>query len=128
MCAWLSLPRWICLAKWKMCTSVSVFCIIYMYNLFSSFREFTYQPPIIVRLQTYINDKIRWKVAYFLRKIQTLRVNYSRILRIKNAKFSGYCFRTIIRRFSNLCSFTFEAKLRFLCSVNWKKLSTSHLY
>ena len=32
------------------------------------------------------------KVAYFLRKIQTLRVNSSRILWIKNAKFSGYCF------------------------------------
>ena len=30
------------------------------------------------------------KSAYFLRKIQTLRVNNSRILTIKNAKFSGY--------------------------------------
>ena len=34
------------------------------------------------------------KVAYFLRKIQTLRVNNSRILRIKNTKFSGYYFNT----------------------------------
>ena len=32
------------------------------------------------------------KVAYFLRKIQTLRVNNSRIPRIKNAKFSEYYF------------------------------------
>ena len=32
------------------------------------------------------------KVAYFLRKIQTLRVDNSRILRSKNAKFSGYYF------------------------------------
>ena len=31
-------------------------------------------------------------LAYFLRKIQTLRVNNSRILTIKNAKFSGYYF------------------------------------
>ena len=31
-------------------------------------------------------------IAYFLRKIQTLRVNNSRILSIKNAKFSGYYF------------------------------------
>ena len=30
------------------------------------------------------------KLAYFLRKIQTLRVNNSRILMIKNAKLSGY--------------------------------------
>ena len=32
------------------------------------------------------------KTREFLRKIQTLRVNNSRNLRIKNAKFSGYCF------------------------------------
>ena len=30
--------------------------------------------------------------AYLLRNLQTLRVNNSRILRIKNAKFLGYCF------------------------------------
>ena len=30
--------------------------------------------------------------AYFLRKIKTSRLNNSRILKIKNAKFSGYCF------------------------------------
>ena len=29
---------------------------------------------------------------YFLRKIKTSWVNNSRILRFKNAKFSGYCF------------------------------------
>ena len=32
------------------------------------------------------------KFAYFLRNLQTLRTNNSRIPRIKNAKFSGYCF------------------------------------
>ena len=32
------------------------------------------------------------KLAYFFRNSQTSRVNNSRILRIKNAKFSGYCF------------------------------------
>ena len=31
-------------------------------------------------------------LAYFLRKIQTLRVNNSRILMIENAKLSGYYF------------------------------------
>ena len=32
------------------------------------------------------------KIAYFLRNLQTSRTNNSRILRTKNAKFSGYCF------------------------------------
>ena len=32
------------------------------------------------------------KKAYFLRNLQTSRSNKPRILRIKNAKFSGYCF------------------------------------
>ena len=32
------------------------------------------------------------KLAYFLRKVQTLRMNNSRILTIKNAKFLGYYF------------------------------------
>ena len=32
------------------------------------------------------------KLAYFLGKMQILRVNNSRILTIKNAKFSGYYF------------------------------------
>ena len=43
-------------------------------------------------LQTYRNNRICWKLVYFLRKTQTLRVNNSRILTIKNAKFSGYYF------------------------------------
>ena len=45
-----------------------------------------------VCLQTYRNNRICWKLAYFLREIQTLRVNNSRILTIKNTKFSGYYF------------------------------------
>ena len=32
------------------------------------------------------------KIAYFLKKIQTSREHNSRILKAKNAKFSGYCF------------------------------------
>ena len=43
-----------------------------------------------VCLQIYRNNRIREKVAYFLRKIQTLQANNSRILKIQNAKFSGY--------------------------------------
>ena len=45
-----------------------------------------------VCLQTYRNNRIREKVAYFLRKIQTLLVNNSKILRTKKTKFSGYYF------------------------------------
>ena len=33
-----------------------------------------------------------FKVANFLRKMQTSRVNNSRILRVKNANFQGYYF------------------------------------
>ena len=32
------------------------------------------------------------KLAYFLRNLLSLHVNYLKILTIKNAKFSGYCF------------------------------------
>ena len=45
-----------------------------------------------VYLQTLRNNWICWKFAYFLRNLQTSRANNSRILSIKNAKFSGYCF------------------------------------
>ena len=38
---------------------------------------------------------MRLKVAYFLRKIQNLRVNNSRIFGIKNAKISGYIYRDL---------------------------------
>ena len=43
-------------------------------------------------LQTFRSNRICLKLAYFLRKLQTLRGNNSRIIRIKNAKFSRYCF------------------------------------
>ena len=45
-----------------------------------------------VCLGTLRNNSICQKLAYFLRNFKTSRVNNSRILRIKNAKFSGYCF------------------------------------
>ena len=45
-----------------------------------------------LHLQTCRYNRIRWKVAYFWRKIQTLRVNNSKILRIQNAKFWGHYF------------------------------------
>ena len=42
-----------------------------------------------VCLQTFRNNRICWKLAYFLRNLQTSRVNNPRILSIKDAKFSG---------------------------------------
>ena len=45
-----------------------------------------------VCLQTFRNNRICWKLAYLSRNLQTLRAINSRILRIKNAKFSGHCF------------------------------------
>ena len=48
-----------------------------------------------VCLQAFRNNRICQKLAYFLRNLQTWRVTNSRILRIKNAKFSGNCFYLI---------------------------------
>ena len=42
--------------------------------------------------ETHRNNRICEKVTYFSRKIQVFWVNNSRILRIKNAKLSGYSF------------------------------------
>ena len=43
-------------------------------------------------LQIFRNNRICQKLAYVLRNAQTSRANISRILLIKNAKFSGYYF------------------------------------
>ena len=45
-----------------------------------------------VCLQTYRNNRICSKVAYFLRKAQTSPVKNWKILRIENAKFSEYYY------------------------------------
>ena len=43
-------------------------------------------------LQTFRNNRIRYKLAYFIRNLETSLVNHSKIIWIKNVKFSGYCF------------------------------------
>ena len=54
-------------------------------------------------LQTFRNNRIRQKLSYFLRNLQDSRSHDSKILRIKKAKFSGYCFEhKHIGRLSNL--------------------------
>ena len=45
-----------------------------------------------VCLQTFTNNRICWKLAYFSIILWTWRAHNSRILRIKKIKFSGYCF------------------------------------
>ena len=45
-----------------------------------------------VCLQTFRNKRIFLKLAYFLRNLKTSRANHTSIFRIKNVKFSGYCF------------------------------------
>ena len=57
-----------------------------------SFRVIYRQSLWNVYLETFRDNIIRWKVSYFLRKIQTLWVNNSITLWIKNANFSGYYF------------------------------------
>ena len=57
---------------------------------FGDFCHFAPIAPNFLRAKIYPNKGE--KLAYFLRKMQTSRVNNSSILRIKNAKFSGYYF------------------------------------
>ena len=58
-----------------------------------------------VCLKTFRNKIICEKLAYVLRNLQTSRGSNSRLFRIKNGEFSGYCFLheyEHILRFSNL--------------------------
>ena len=76
-----------------------------------------------VCLQTYRNNRISQKVAYFLRKKQTLGANNSTILRSKKAKFSGCLYEhEHIGRFSNLhyCTFKINKQIQlnyFFCFI-----------
>ena len=81
-----------------------------------------------VCLQTYRNNRMSQKVTYFLRKIQTLPVNNSGILRIQNAKFSGYHFymnTNIWRDFQIWISVplisSLEELVKLFCSNYWQK-------
>ena len=75
-----------------------------------------------VCLQTYRNNRMSWKLAYFLRKIQTSRINNSRILRIKNKKLSGYCFYlnpNITVKFLNLHKNALNVKFHYQSLSFW---------
>ena len=78
---------------WKS-TDIFVKDIMPKVSNYNSIFFFSYARPRYIKC-LFINiqkqNNMLKKVAYFLRKTQTSRVNNSRILRIKNAKFSGYC-------------------------------------
>ena len=80
---------------WK-CANVFVFMWKLYVQEFTS-KHFTFWDMRIwdmwnVCVQTFRNNRICYKLAYFLRNLQTWKVNISRIHRIKSPKFSGYCF------------------------------------
>ena len=56
------------------------------------FLRYTCPKYVNVCLETYGNNRKCLKLAQFVRKTQTSRVNNSRFTRIKNEKFSRYDF------------------------------------
>ena len=81
------------------------------------------------------NRKIREKLTYILRNLQTLTANNSRVLRIKKAKFSGYCFymNANIQRDSEICinvmsvcyynaTYAFQSEFTLYNCLNVKKI------
>ena len=82
-----------------------------------------------VCLQTFRNNRIN-----FLRNLQTSRASNSRILKIKNAKYSGYCFymNTNIYRDFQICisvpltSYDFWKKNNTASHTTWKNSVFRH--
>ena len=60
------------------------------------------------------NNRICEKLANFLRNLQTSRINNSRILRIKNAKFSGHCFFMNVLGYFKIC---ISVPLMVICPI-----------
>ena len=54
-----------------------------------------------VCLQTFRDNRIFLKFAYFLRNLQTSWANNLSVFRIKNAKFSGHCFHINTNRWGD---------------------------
>ena len=82
-----------------------------------------------VYLQTFWNNRICWKSAYFLRNLQTSRINNSATLRIKNAKFSGYIWtQTYSETLKSAwveCTFNSKPHEIFYSTFHRKKLKTT---
>ena len=86
-----------------------------------------------VCLQTFRNNRVFLKLAYFLRNLQISRANNSQILRIENAKFSGYCFymNTNIQGDFKICisvPLILELNLINLQLSSWKNQLPRHSY
>ena len=62
---------------------------------FLRYVHFSYAKCLFTNIQ---KNRIRWKVAYYLRQIHNLQANNSRILSIQNAKFKDVIFNTNIWR------------------------------
>ena len=86
------MPYWIC----KICQYLRLYmktiCWTFLIKKSFTFWDMHTEDMWKVCLQTFRNNRICLKIAYFLRNLQTSRGNNSRILRIKNAKFLRYCF------------------------------------
>ena len=74
-----------------------------------------------VCLQTFQNNRICYKLANMLRNVQTSRTNNSRILRIKNAKISRYCFYMTINIYGHF-QVCISIPLMKICSPQSLKL------
>ena len=77
---------------WHLGLLIKIICGRFRIIRLFTFLHMCFRDTWNICFETYRNNRICEKVAYFSRKIQVFWVNNSRILRIKNAKLSGYSF------------------------------------
>ena len=77
---------------WHLGLLIKIICGRFRIIRLFTFLHMCFRDIWNIYFETYRNNRICEKVAYFSRKIQVFWVNNSRILRIKNAKLSGYSF------------------------------------
>ena len=77
---------------WHLGLLIKIICGRFRIIRLFTFLHMCFRDIWNICFETYRNNRICVKVAYFSRKIQVFWVNNSRILRIKNAKLSGYSF------------------------------------
>ena len=77
---------------WHLGLLIKIICGRFRIIRLFTFLHMCFRDIWNICFETYRNNRICEKVAYFSRKIQVFWVNNSRILRIKNPKLSGYSF------------------------------------
>ena len=82
-----------------LCLHMKIICWRFHIKIVFTFWSIPIWDMWKVYLQTFRNNRIFLKIAYFLRNLQISWVNSLRILRIKNAKIPGYC----CNRNTNIC-------------------------